>query len=125
MFDWAAKSMVPVSLWEPVGGSYGVVAGWGQPRIGPEATERSLWVPTGRPTFRGLEFQRVGSPERVKVSAETPSGFFAPSHIRRSVGGPHPSSLSASGSRCGDSDESVASWPDALRSRTDHPAIAQ
>ena len=50
---------------------------WGQPRIGPEATERSLWVPTGRPTFRGLEFQRVGNPERVKVSAETPSGFFA------------------------------------------------
>ena len=49
----------------------------GQPRTGPEATERPLRVPSGRPTFRGLEFQRVGNPERVKVSTETPSGFFA------------------------------------------------
>ena len=29
MFDWFAKSMVPVGLWESVGGTYGVVAGLG------------------------------------------------------------------------------------------------
>jgi hypothetical protein len=49
----------------------------GQPRIGPEATERPLRVLTGRPALRGSESRRVGNPERVKVSIETPSGFFA------------------------------------------------
>ena len=47
----------------------------GQPQIGVEAIERSLWDPTGR-TLRGRSPGRVGNPERVEASASTPSGFF-------------------------------------------------
>jgi len=68
--------------WYPTGAPILGLPDRGQPRTGAEAAERLPRVLTGRPALRGSEFQRVGNPERVKVSIETPSGFFASRHRR-------------------------------------------